>query len=83
MNTDKLNGYGMVFQASEPTEKENGIKLEESVDTVFDKISEIQKRITAKKIANMEDALKKLETELTEIISLHVNRFSEDRENTD
>lgn len=31
----------------------------------------------------MEDALKKLETELTEIISLHVNRFSEDRENTD
>lgn len=49
MNTDKLNGYGMVFQASEPTEKENGIKLEESVDTVFDKISEIQKRITAKK----------------------------------
>ena len=51
--------------------------------TVFDKISEIQKRITAKKIANMEDALEKLETELTEIISLHVNRFSEDRENTD
>ncbi len=83
MNTDKLNEYGIVFQASEPTEKENGIKLEERVDTVFDKISEIQKRITAKKIANMEDALEKLETELTEIISLHVNRFSEDRENTD
>lgn len=50
-----------------PIEKEN-INIEESVDVVFDKISEIQKQITKKRISDMENSLRQLEDELTEII---------------
>lgn len=50
-----------------PVEKEN-IDIEESVDVVFDKISEIQKQITKKRISDMENSLRQLEDELTEII---------------
>ncbi len=50
-----------------PVEKEN-IDIEENVDVVFDKISEIQKQITKKRISDMENSLRQLEDELTEII---------------
>lgn len=50
-----------------PVEKEN-IDIEESVDVVFDKISEIQKQITKKRISDIENSLRQLEDELTEII---------------
>ncbi len=77
MNTDDINGYGAVFRAFQPAEKEDGRKMEEDVDAVFEKISEMQKRIAAKKIADMENALEKLEHELTEMIGLHADSGSE------